>query len=107
MLKMLYKLGTQAQVLGSVRVDFEQQNVLVNLANKCKEPNGSTGFSRARQADEVLAEFVKAVDVKSIGLDVSTLIVLRGILMALLLDDGADTSILYEPDFRDSVVKVL
>ena len=108
MLKMLYRLGSQAQVLTTNRADFEQQNVLVNMGKDFqKSCGGGIGYSRTRHADEILAKLVGTCDLKSIGLDMSTLLVLRGILMGLLLDSGADTSLLYHPEFRDSVVKVL
>lgn len=105
MLRMLHKLGSQAQLPISSRADFDQKNVLVDMANN--ESGVPTDSSRTHHAGKVFTDLGRSYGLKSTGVSVSTFLVLRGILVALLLDDGADTSILFERDFRDSVVKVL
>lgn len=106
MLKLMYKLGSQSGLLKIPRDDFQDtsftpemisaQEDIQCLANGVLEKPSVDGKIQIQLTAQCLD-----------ALDFSTMIILRGILMAMLLDDGADTSILYQSDFRNSIVRML
>lgn len=106
MLKLLYKLGSQSGLLTVVREDHPSDGFLPEmLSPKLYVEHLGNGALENLSVDEKVQVQLDSECVEA--LDMSTMIILRGILMAILLDDGADTSILYQSDFRNSIVRVL
>lgn len=106
MLKLLYQLGYQSNLLTVVRDEFHEMACLSEMIGAEDDVNAlANGRLEKPSVDGKLQMQIDAPEL--FGLDMQTLLILRGILMAMLLDDGADTSILYRPDFRNSVVRML
>lgn len=108
MLRFIHKLGHDAKLLNMARNYEDEGNHLIEILGHTYDsrvkafPNGAAekGWREKGFSDVV----------KSYGLDsfrISSLLVLRGTLMACLLDGGTDTSVLFAPDFRNSVVRML
>lgn len=109
MLTLMYRLGRQAQFLTVSRREEDLGNPLMEIISDSNvswlkdHPNGGGPPRMWREKGF-------PTEMRSYRLDnfnMSSMLVLRGILMSLLLSDGADTSMLYEPDFRNSVVRML
>lgn len=106
MLKLLYQLGTQSNLLSKARDDFHNTSCLsAMIGAEVGVKSGANGSLEKVTGNGKVQLKVGAHELD--GFDMPTMLVLRGILMAMLLDDGADTSILYQPDFRNSVVRML
>lgn len=106
MLRLLYKLGSQSKLLAQTRSDFQNTpflSALIGAETNVKSLVNGT-LEKVTVDGKVQLE-LEAHELDS--LNMPTMLILRGILMAMLLDDGADTSILYQPDFRNSVVRML
>ena len=107
MLQLLYKIGSDAQLLSTSRQTFTADLCFLRKmygSHLSKVSSLLNGVAKgAAKWDFSKFEHILDADQSSM----STLLVLCGILMALLLDDGADTSILYASDFRNSVVRML
>ena len=99
MLKLLYNLAREIRVIHTSRQDTEQQTGFWDL------PEQDELYKKVNLFGSPSGRIIAQYQLE--GISVSTLLVLRGILLALLLDDGADTSLLYEPQFRNSVVRML
>lgn len=104
MLKTLHLLGTQMQICVVARRDLDQEASFWSFAGEQSIPQMKSKTYNGFDVGKI-AELVEKYGLDSVHS--STLLVLRGVLMALLIDDGADTSILYEPQFRNSVVRML
>lgn len=105
MLKLLYQLRSQSKLLAISRDDFHNVPCLSQMVGK--SASVKTLANGTLEKVSVGEKIDLKVDTQADDFDMPTMLVLRGILMAMLLDDGADTSILYQPDFRNSVVRML
>lgn len=106
MLRLLYRLGSQLELLTVIRDDSAESNFLLELIDAESHDGGLVNDMLGKSSLDSTPGCdgdSKILD----GIDMSMLLVLRGVLLAMLLDDGADTSILYHSDFRNLIVRML
>lgn len=106
MLQLLYQIGRQSNLLATVRKDAQNTSCFSEMISADADVKALADGLLEKSTIQGEIQ-LKVGDIELDGFDMPSLLVLRGILMAMLLDDGADTSILYQPDFRNSVVRML
>lgn len=118
LLKVLYKLGRQKGLLVVDRPnDLDEEENWDGVIITDESPISPTSKTFA-DVSEVMEKSpgmngaaISPGQIKC-GSDISkgdliTLLIFRGLLMAQLLDDGADTSLLFDHNFRNPIVKML